>query len=301
VNAGTPRVAICIPSYRRPQGLFSLLGALDGLAFDAPPPEVRIVVVDNDAAGSAKSVCDTARSWLRYPLRYVLEKRRGVPAARNAAVSAALDSDWIVFIDDDETPEPRWLEELLRVQAAHRADVVTGPVVPRFCEDPPRWVVEGRFFASEQRPEGAKLRTAYTHNVMVRTACLVQQAALFDERMTPNGEDTELFGRLAQSGARVVWAPRALVHERVPAERAALGWLLRRAFRVGVAASRVARRQLPPAEATRRSVAHGAWCLTRGLLQAPLAIAGRRAEGAHGLWLASFAFGRFTGLLRPAL
>ena len=42
-----PSVAICIPSYRRPEGLHALLGALDALAFQGPAPEIRIVVVDN--------------------------------------------------------------------------------------------------------------------------------------------------------------------------------------------------------------------------------------------------------------
>lgn len=297
-----PRIAICVSSYRRPQGLFALLGALDGLAFDAAAPEIFVVVVDNDASGSARAVCENARSWLRYPLRYTLEKRRGIPIARNAAVAAALDSDWIAFVDDDETPEPRWLEELLRVQHEQAADVVTGPVVPRFAEDPPRWIAEGRFFASEPLPEGTPRNTAYTNNVLVRTRDLLALASLFDERLVPNGEDTELFGRLAEGGARVVWAPGAVVHELVPAERACLGWVLRRAFHIGVAASNIARLRRPLRQAAPYAIAHGLWCISKGLLTTPIAaLGGRTAEAAHGLRLASFGLGRLTGLLRPRL
>jgi len=298
-GARPPRIAICVPSYRRPRGLFALLGSLDGLAFDGPMPDLFVVVVDNDAAGSARAVCDNARSWLRHPLRYVQEKRRGIPAARNAAVAAALDSDWIAFVDDDETPEPRWLEELLRVQQAYVADVVTGPVLPRFAETPPRWIVEGGLFAPELLDEGHVLRTAYTNNLLVRTRELASLATLFDERLQPNGEDTELFGRLALGGARVIWAPGAVVHELVPPERARLRWVLARAFHIGVAASRIARLRRPLSQVALHAIAHGVWCLSKGLASAPIALGGRLGDGARGLRLASFGLGRLVGLATP--
>jgi glycosyltransferase involved in cell wall biosynthesis len=55
------RVSICIATYGRPQGLFALLGALDAQIFEAESPEIRVVVVDNDAGGSARPICDDAR------------------------------------------------------------------------------------------------------------------------------------------------------------------------------------------------------------------------------------------------
>lgn len=299
-----PRIAICVPSYRRPRGLFALLGALDGLAFDGAPPEIQVVVVDNDASGSARTVCENAESWLRHPLHYVLEKRKGIPVARNAAVAAALDSDWIAFVDDDETPEPRWLEELLRVQREHAADVVAGPVSPRFAKTPPQWILEGGYFGSAPMPEGRRLTGAYTNNLLVRTACLAALPTLFDERMTPMGEDTELLGRLWEAGARIVWAPTALVHELVPAERARLPWILLRSFRSGVAASNIARlrrRRTAARYPVVHAFAHSGYCLARGLLLATAACAGHTGEAARGLQLLCFGIGRLVGLLRPRL
>lgn len=292
-----PRVAICVASYRRPEGLFALLGALDGLAFDGPEPEIRVVVVDNDAAGSARAVCDNARTWLRHPITYVIEKRRGIPVARNAAVAAALDSDWIAFVDDDETPEPRWLEELLRAALVHGADIVGGPVAPRFERPPPRWVEAGGYFASRELPEGLERDDAYTNNALVRTERLAALDHLFDERMAPNGEDTELFSRLTLEGARIVWAPRAVVHERVPPERATLTWLLPRSFHCGVAASRIARLRRPLARAALHALAHGGWCIGRGLVVAVATPVCGTTLGARGLWLASFGLGRLVGLV----
>src|SRR5262249_31641540 len=149
-NASAPascRVAICIATWRRPQGLLALLQSLDALVFEGPEPELCVIVADNDERESAHAVCESARDWLRHPLHYVVEKRRGIPQARNASLLAALGRvDWIAFADDDEVADPRWLDALLRAQLASGADVVSGPVVPRFATGTPAWVAQGPFF-----------------------------------------------------------------------------------------------------------------------------------------------------------
>src|SRR5262249_45375236 len=151
------RVAVCIASYRRPQGLQALLGALQAQRFEGPRPELVVVVADNDPAESARPVCDDARRWLSLPLCYVAEPRRGVASARNASLRGASGADWIAFVDDDELPEERWLDVLLRVQRETGADVVTGPVLPRFERAPARWIVEGGFLATPRWPTGTPL------------------------------------------------------------------------------------------------------------------------------------------------
>jgi cellulose synthase/poly-beta-1,6-N-acetylglucosamine synthase-like glycosyltransferase len=293
-GAAAPTVAICIATRRRPDGLFALLGALDAQCFEGAIPEIRVVVVDNDDTASARSICEEARTWLRWSLTYVHEKRQGIPMARNACVAAAWSADWIAFIDDDEIPEPGWLEALLRSQRVRSADVVAGPVVPRFRVDPPAWIVAGRFHEHEGYAVGA--RSARTGNLLVRTASLARLSALFDERMTPLGEDRELFERLTAAGGHIVWAADAIVVEEVPPERSTLRWVLQRGFRVGVASTRIAWIRRSRWRAAPRVLAHGLWCVLRGLLEASLAPLRGAARGAAGLRLAAFGLGRWAGL-----
>jgi len=290
-----PTVAICIATCRRPAGLFALLGAIDGQCFEGAVPGVRVVVVDNDAEGSARAICEEARSWLRWSLTYVHEKRPGIPAARNACVAASWSADWIAFIDDDEIPESGWLEALLRSQRIHSADVVAGPVVPRFQVDPPAWIAAGGFHEHEGYDPGA--RSARTGNLLVRTASLARLSSLFDERMSPVGEDRELFERLAASGGHIVWSAEARVVEEVPPERATLRWVLRRGFRVGVASTRIAWIRRSRWRAAPRALAHGLWCLGRGAVEAALTPLRGVARGVLGLRLAAFGLGRWAGLL----
>src|SRR5262249_22718479 len=121
------KVDVAIATYRRPRGLFRLLGGLARLRFRGEPPDLRVVVIDHDPAGPAAEVCQDARRWLDLPLVHRVEPRRGIPQARNAAVAAALErAEFVAFIDDDEVPSPQWLDELLRVQAETGADAVAG-------------------------------------------------------------------------------------------------------------------------------------------------------------------------------
>jgi GT2 family glycosyltransferase len=52
--------------------------------------------------------------------------------AVSAGIHAAASADSVAFVDDEEVPDPRWLQELLIVQSRYGANVVCGPVLPVF-------------------------------------------------------------------------------------------------------------------------------------------------------------------------
>ncbi len=242
------RIAVCIITYRRPEGLRRALRALAAQSFDGPPPALRVIVVDNDETGSARPVCDEARAELPWPLEYAIEPRRGIPFARNRCVEVARPAaDWVGFIDDDEEPSPGWLTELVRVQAAHHADVVTGPVVPRFAGEVPAWAVRGRLFQRPRFATGTRRNRAFTNNVLFRAEVFDRVRPHFDERMTMTGGSDALFSRrVHRAGFRIVWADRAEVLEAVPASRMTAAWICQRAYRTGTTNAFI-HRELRPA------------------------------------------------------
>lgn len=229
------RVAVCVITFRRPEGLTRLIHALNDLSFQGDPPELEIVVVDNDSSGPACELCDTLRAKIRWPLRCVVEPRRGIPQARNTAVSCVLGRvDFVAFIDDDEVPDPGWLDALLRTQQTYRADVVTGPALPHFMEAVPDWLTRGGFFERPRHATGARLDYAITGNVLFRTSVFERIEGGFDERLSlSGGEDRHFFKRVSRAGFTIVWADDAITHEWTPPSRATVAWILRRAFRNG--------------------------------------------------------------------
>ena len=192
-----PSVVICVATHRRPLGLERLVKGLDTLEFTTcAPRSVTIVVVDNDPGKSAEATCKALEGASRFPLEYVSEPRRGIPFARNAAVYSArrLGAELLAFIDDDEVPEPAWLDQLLLVMHETGAGVVTGPVLPAFEEEVPEWIQRGGFFDRERHGTGSVQDRAVTGNVLLRTALLAEMPAPFDERKPlSGGTDTHLF------------------------------------------------------------------------------------------------------------
>jgi len=276
--AGAARVVvICVPTHRRPKMLGALLEGLGRLAFRGPHPRARLVVVDNDPLGSARAVCDAAGPRLGWPLRYVLEPRRGIAVARNTAIrEAGPDADLIAFVDDDEVPDPRWLDELLRVQASHHADVVAGPAVPQFLPGAPPWLTRGGPFHRRRYRTGSRPRAVSTNNVLIRREVFARLGG-FDERLALIGnEDRHFFLRARRAGVRIVWADEALVHEWIPPSRARVRWLLRRKYRSGANTSLM--HELLGASAWRQTLlaAEGCQAIVAGALLIPWAFAAGR-------------------------
>lgn len=229
-EAKNTRVAVCALTYRRPIGLKRLLDALGRQEFRRQAPRVDIIVVDNDADGSGEAACRAVEG-----VRYCVEPRRGIATARNTALRRALPgSDFVVFIDDDDVPEPFWLDELLSAQRAYSADAVTGPVRPHFIQPPPAWVIRGRVFETRRRCPGQRVRVAYTSNVLIRSAVLLETGLQFDRRLDlVGGEDRHMFQRISEAGYKIAWTDRAVVEEWIPRNRTTWRWVLRRAFRSG--------------------------------------------------------------------
>jgi glycosyltransferase involved in cell wall biosynthesis len=229
-------VAICIATYRRPEGLDRLLRALAEQRFPVAAPRIKVIVIDNDAAGeSTGSVQAAIERWRSRFDELVFEREPevGISFARNRALDLAGDVDFVAFIDDDEEPAPDWLRELLAVQAEYDADVVRGPVVPWLGAEPAAWLSGGGLFDRPRHATGTQLEVAYTHNALLRWP------PYCDLRFSPRyarsgGEDAHFFGRIYQRGARIIWAANAVVREWQPPSRQNVRWLVRRQYRIGM-------------------------------------------------------------------
>ena len=227
-------VAVCIITYKRLNGLQRLLASLRELNFEASPaPAWCVVVVDNDANASAKNIVDGIRQDFPVPIIYGVEPLQGIAAARNKAVRLAPPCDFIAFIDDDEVAHTYWLDQLLLVQKKHQADIVTGPVLPDFEEEPPKWIRRGKFFNRRRLKTGSKVHFAATHNTLVKYQWTQKIDGPFDMDFNlTGGSDSHFSRRVIQQGGKVVWADEALVTEFNPPARMTISWLLQRAFRI---------------------------------------------------------------------
>ena len=117
-------ISLCIATYRRADRLQILL---DDLVCQRRPPN-EVVVVDNDATGSARSVVERRRELgTPFPIHYDIQPVKNISLTRNRTVELA-SGDWIAFIDDDERAPAAWLAQLNDAANRYNADGVLGPV-----------------------------------------------------------------------------------------------------------------------------------------------------------------------------
>lgn len=230
-------ISICVATYRRPQGLERLLESLQRTMAAAAVP-VEILLIDNDAAASARPVFERWRPKLP-ALHYFQEPEANIAVARNRAVQEAR-APWLACIDDDETAEPGWLAAYLEAAQQHPADGYFGPVLPRFEPGHEIWLQRSGFFDRPRFATGTRLGSSQTRtgNAFLRRTLFAGQR--FDVAFgKTGGEDVELFARLLRTGAVFRWCDGAVVHESVPVQRQRLGWILARAFRGGMNFTRI--------------------------------------------------------------
>ena len=292
-------VTVCVCTYRRAYGLQRLLGAIGSLAFHkVEDATVSVVVVDNEALAPLRAMVSALADDYPFPLIYTCEPLAGLASARNRALrTVPAETEYIAFIDDDEVPEPQWLDELLAVSRRFNAPIVRGPVKPIFAQPPPAWMVQGRFFEEGPFRDGEVLRFAATNNALIRAEVIRALHLSFDMRFNrTGGEDQDFFGRAIRAGYRTVGSEHALVHEAIPEERMRLAWLLKRRFRMGNTLTMVdSIRRTPAVRMLRIPKAGGRIAL--GALQMLGAPALGKRMAVRGLCNVSWGMGSLCGFL----
>jgi glycosyltransferase involved in cell wall biosynthesis len=232
-----PTVLVAMLTYKRPDDLpeatRAVVDQLDDVDGDA-----SLLVVDNDPEASAMPMAarfDPGR------VRFVHEPVPGISAGRNRALDESGHADVLVFVDDDERPEPGWLRQLVATWARTGATAVVGPVVSTFAREPEPWIAQGGFFERRRPPTGTEVTVAATNNLLLDLRQLRDFGLRFDRALGMTGSsDTMLTRQIHRRGGRMVWCDEAQVVDVVPAARLTRRWVLQKAFRTGNSWSLVA-------------------------------------------------------------
>jgi succinoglycan biosynthesis protein ExoM len=226
------KISVCIATYRRQERLALLLEDL--VKQQLLPFEV--VVVDNDATGSARAVVEQRlEAGAPFPIRYAIQPVKNISLTRNRTVTLA-SGDWLAFVDDDERAPAPWLKQLREAVISSTADGALGPVMPIIPVGAPAWIQRGRFYDWSRMETGTQipLNKLRFGNVLLRGSLLRTTPEPFDAGYgLTGGEDGDLLMRLVQQGAHLVWCDEAIVFEPVEAARLSLRWLLFRSLRGG--------------------------------------------------------------------
>ena len=194
-----PTVSVIVPVRHDAAGCRSVLASL---ARQTLPPDRFDVIIGAD--GSPAGALDP----LERPDRRV-RVVHGPPetsyAARNRAAAASAH-DVLAFCDSDCLPDPDWLRAGLA--ALEHADIVAGEITFMGPPRPSIWTLLTIDNFLDQRRNAQRAR-GVTANLFVRRRAF-DDWGRFDASLASGG-DFEFVGRAATNGARLVYAPGAVV------------------------------------------------------------------------------------------
>jgi succinoglycan biosynthesis protein ExoM len=223
-------ISICVPTCHRNQMLERLLRKLaqqeTACLFD-----FSVVVVDNDAAGSARETVMQLKDELGLDITYDIELEQTIPAVRNHALQLAR-GNFIGIIDDDEFPPRHWLLTIYKAIKLFDTDGALGPVHPFFFEQPPPWLVKSQFCERPVHRTGTLLHWNQTRtgNVLLKREVFDKHDLCFDPKFKTGGSDQQFFKQAMHAGCRFIAVEEAPVYEIVPPERWTKSYYLKRAM-----------------------------------------------------------------------
>lgn len=176
---------------------------LDALARQTIPRDrFEVVIADDGSTDGSTDGLETDDGWIRVSRG----PKSNEFAARNRAVADARPSEVLAFTDSDCIPEPYWLEE--GIKALEEADLAAGGVRFTLPERPTVWTL----LDIETTKDGERMvqhGNAETANVLVRRE-LFERLGGWDGTL-PNHGDYEFAQRCVANGAKLVYAPKALL------------------------------------------------------------------------------------------
>jgi glycosyltransferase involved in cell wall biosynthesis len=240
---GQLKLSVVICTYNRAD---CILNALHSLVQQTLPHYLfEVLLINNNSTDTTESLCKNfAQHIPDFNYRYLLETQQGLSHARNRGIAEAA-GDILVFMDDDATAAPDYLERMTAffVQTPGAA-ACGGRIYPCFESRRPRWMSHfllsltssidlgnrTKIFSHRQFPVGA--------NMAVRSD-LFKKYGSFNPDLGRKGnsmdgaEEKDFFYRLTAVGEQIYYVPDAIVHHYVPDRRLTFSFFQRQAIGIG--------------------------------------------------------------------
>ncbi len=233
-----PHAVVCIPSFRRPDGLKKTLASLATQQVDF---SFAIVVIDNDGAGQeALAVTQSFLTETGMLGQAFVEPQQGNCYAINSAFAKARSlypsASYFLMIDDDEIASPVWLANMVRTAETLDVDIVGGPVIRSFDKPASKGVELHPLFGSIEAKTGPVDMIHGSGNCLLSKRVFERlEKPQFDVQFNfLGGGDMDFFTRSKRAGLRFGWSAEAIITEFVPVERMGSKWIMTRSLRTGI-------------------------------------------------------------------
>ncbi|MCU0842937.1 MAG: glycosyltransferase, partial [Thiobacillaceae bacterium] len=185
-------------------------------ALRSPQAGWEFLVIDNGCRDTTPELL-ARHAWpAGWQVRVVREEKLGLSNARNRAIAEAR-GDYVIFMDDDETPDPDWLCAYERLIQNKQPDAFGGRIRTMFEDQRPTWLSDDLlgFLGELNRAEAIVPLTDpddYFHggNFGIRRD-ISHTVGAFDSMLgrkggdNAGGEEVDYYRRLISLGYKVWW------------------------------------------------------------------------------------------------
>ncbi len=259
VGATPPLITVALCTHNHADRLARTLPGLLRLASPSRPWE--LLLVDNASSDNTPALLSTV-DWrpAGVDVRVVREAKLGLSNARNRALVEAR-GEFLLFMDDDETPDEHWLTAYEAAILEHQPDALGGRIDVFFEDgDRPAWLQDELLgFLGKLNHGAARWLTDPDTPIFGGNFCfrrsVFERIGKFDARLgrqgaaNIGGEDTEIYARLIEAGCKVRWVPKAIIEHRIQTPKLRRGYFLDLHFREGKMAGvrkRASQTRVPP-------------------------------------------------------
>jgi glycosyltransferase involved in cell wall biosynthesis len=192
--------------------------------------DLEVLIVDNNSKDNTKQIVEKMHDDGYTRFRYIFERRQGLSFARNAGLDAA-KGEIILFTDDDVIVDANWLSEIVNAFLECDADCAGGKILPVWPGDRPLWLSARNEYALALLDYGEDILELKNEDPPLFGANIafsrriLQIVGSFNTSLGRMGsklycsEDTEIYSRILQSNAKIIYQPRAIVHHVISVNR----------------------------------------------------------------------------------
>ena len=211
-------IAVC--TYNRAHNLPNLVAELRNQT--CPIPYEILFIINN----STDNTIEVLEELARQPgakLRFTNEPEQGIAYARNRAITECMDSDYMLFIDDDELPSSiHMVEAAANELEKGEAQCVGGKVTVDFGENKrPKWLVDELLGFYAEINHGDKTFIIHDESAPIWTSIIaydmrifhINKSLRFDVRYNRKGngigggEDIMMFREMLETGITMKYLP----------------------------------------------------------------------------------------------
>jgi glycosyltransferase involved in cell wall biosynthesis len=246
-------------TYNRADRLENLVAAMR--AQDCPVT-FEILAINNNSKDNTLAILKNLADQPGALLRFVTETAPGIVPARNRAIKESLDSDILVFMDDDELPQTGLLNAAYDAIVNEGAQCVGGRVEVDFTPNGrPIWLEDDLLGFLAEVKHGDTPFWITDDSTPIWTANIAYDMRLFrndpglrfDQRYNREGadvgggEDAIMFRALLSRGENIRYRPDMAVRHFVDSWRLKRGYFLKLHYRAGIGYGRL---QIPDYDKT---------------------------------------------------